>query len=132
MRAWSVTSVRSTRRETPDATIVSSKHDRDVDCVSAPPAVTEYLAECLWPGVTEEDLAKLDLRARAETHGATAADAGVSYLGSILMPSDEVVFFVFSGPSAEAVEGVAAATGIPFERIVTSVRTSDTSEREEQ
>jgi hypothetical protein len=131
VHAWPVTSVQSKRRETPDATIVSSEHHRDVDCVTAPPAVTEYLAECLWPGVTEEDLAKLDLRARAETQAAAAGDTGVSYLGSILMPSDEVVFFVFSGPSTEAVEVVAAATGIPFERIVTSVRTSDTSEREE-
>jgi len=92
--------------------------------VAATPAVTEYLAECLWPGVTEEDLARLDLRARTETD-TTGPEAGVRYLGSVLLPSDEVVFFVFSGPSAEAVQAVAASAGIPFERIVASVRVSE-------
>jgi hypothetical protein len=77
---------------------------------------TEYVAECLWPGVTEADLAELDARARA----ATSED--VSYLGSLLMPADEVVFCFFQGPSAQAVETAAGRAGIPFERILESVR----------
>jgi hypothetical protein len=76
----------------------------------------EFVAECLWPGVTEADLAEVDARARA------AADEGVSYLGSLLMPTDEVVFCFFKGPSAEAVETVAGRARIPFERILESVR----------
>jgi hypothetical protein len=76
----------------------------------------EYVAECLWPGVTEVDLAELDARARA------AASKEVSYLGSLLMPADEVVFCFFQGPSAQAVETVAGRAGIPFERILESVR----------
>jgi hypothetical protein len=76
----------------------------------------EYVAECLWPGVTEVDLAELDARARAATSG------DVRYLGSLLMPADEVVFCFFQGPSAQAVETVAGRAGIPFERILESVR----------
>ena len=79
---------------------------------------SEYQAECLWPGVTEADLAALDARARS------SADAGtgdVRYLGSTLVPSDEVVFCFFEGLSAEAVQAVAEQAEIPFERILESV-----------
>ena len=77
---------------------------------------TEYLAECLWPGVTEADLAALDARARAAT---TASE--VRYLGSRLVPSDEVVFCFFEGSSVEAIRVVAERAAIPFERILESV-----------
>ena len=90
--------------------------------------VTEYLAECLWPGVTEAQLAVVDLRARRA--GGTTED-DVRYLGSVLMPADEVVFFVFSGPSESAVRAVADRAGLPFERIVASLRRFDPHEREE-
>jgi hypothetical protein len=79
---------------------------------------TEYLAECLWPGVTEADLAAVDARARAS---AEAGSDDVSYLSSRLLPSDEVVFCFFEGPSAEAVQAVAERAQIPFERILESV-----------
>jgi hypothetical protein len=55
----------------------------------------------------------------------------VRYLGTMLMPSDEVVFFVFTGPSAKAVRVAAANAEIPFERIVASVRTPNDNERKE-
>ncbi len=89
------------------------------------PGDTEYLAECLWPGVTDADLTDLDARARVET---TVGDEDVRYLGSMLMPEDEVVFFVFEGPSGDVVRTVAARAGIPFERIVESVRVTATTE----
>ena len=78
---------------------------------------TEYLAECLWPGVTEADLADLDARARASAEAGT----DVRYLGSRLVPSDEVVFCFFEGPTADAVQAVAERAGIPFERILESI-----------
>lgn len=91
---------------------------------------TEYLAECLWPGVTEIELAVLDARAREVAEAAAGSSEGVRYLGSMLMPKDEVVFFVFSGSSADAVEALAARAAIPFERIVESVRVAGPTERE--
>ncbi len=86
----------------------------------------EYLAECLWPGVSEADLTPLDARLR-ETDG-----GDVRYVGSMLMPKDEVVFFVFEGPSAEAVRAVAGRAEIPFERIVESVRVTGMTEKGER
>jgi hypothetical protein len=91
---------------------------------------TEYLAECLWPGVTETELAVLDARAREAADATAGTSEGVSYLGSMLMREDEVVFFLFSEPSAEAVEALAASAEIPFERIVESVRVAGPTERE--
>jgi Nickel responsive protein SCO4226-like len=98
----------------------------------APPVVTEYLAECLWPGVTQAEMDEVDARARSTTERASGAQRDVRYLGSILMPRDEVVFFVFSGPSAKAVHAVATRAEIPFERIVPSIRRPNPHEREEQ
>jgi hypothetical protein len=75
---------------------------------------TEYMAECLWPGVTQADLVALDTRVRAAVTG----QGRVRYLGSRLVPSDEVVFCFFEGPSHEAVRSVAVEAAIPFERIL--------------
>ncbi len=87
---------------------------------------TEYVAECFWSGVTEGDLDELEARAKA-----TAGESdGVSYLGSMLMPGDEVVFCFFDGTSREAVQAVAERARIPFERIVESVRVVGAAERE--
>jgi hypothetical protein len=79
--------------------------------------MTEYMAECLWPGVSDADLAAVDERARSS---AEASAGRVRYLGSRLVPLDEVVFCFFSGPSPEAVRAVAERAAIPFERILES------------
>ena len=48
----------------------------------------------------------------------------------MLMPDDEVVFFVFTGPSAHAVRVVAARAELPFERIVRSLHTLEPHRKE--
>ncbi len=83
-------------------------------------SVTGYFAECFWPGVTETDLTKLDARVRALDR--TSRRTRVRYTGALLIPRDEVVFCFFSGPSADAVRAAATRAGIPFERILESVR----------
>jgi uncharacterized membrane protein len=83
----------------------------------------EFVAECFWTGVTEADLARLDVRARK---GVEQTD--VRYLGSMLMPEDDVVFCFFDGASHDAVAAVATRAEIPFERIVESVRSSERRE----
>lgn len=96
-----------------------------------PPAVTEYLAECLWPGVTQAQLEAADARARGSAEATAGTREEIVYSGSLLMPEDEVVFFAFEGPSANAVQTVARHARIPFERIVESVRTAGTTERKD-
>lgn len=100
-----------------------------MDVKDVRPVATEYLAECLLPGVTQGDLA--DLEERARSAAATSAGERVNYFGSMLLPEDEVVFVVFGGPSPDAVRRVATRAAIPFERIVTSVRTVNPEDRKE-
>ncbi|HXF97699.1 MAG TPA: nickel-binding protein [Gaiellaceae bacterium] len=76
----------------------------------------EYLAECFLPGVSEGALAALDARVRAVESGE------VRYLGSLLVPEDEVVLCFFQGPSAEAVRALAEQAEVPFARIVPALR----------
>jgi hypothetical protein len=85
-------------------------------------SVTEYVAECFWPGVTKSDLVRLDARVHASVEESGGEPTQVRYLGALLLPTDEVVFCFFDGPSAEAVEAVARRAKIPFERILPSVR----------
>ena len=85
-------------------------------------SATEYVAECFWPGVTKTDLVRLDARVLASVERTGGAPNRVRYLGALLLPTDEVVFCFFDGPSAEAVEAAARRAKIPFERILESVR----------
>ncbi len=85
-------------------------------------SATEYVAECFWPGVTKNDLVRLDARVHASVERPGGGVERVSYRGALLLPTDEVVFCFFDGPSAAAVEAVARRAKIPFERILPSVR----------
>jgi hypothetical protein len=89
----------------------------------------EYLAECLWSGVKEAELAEADARAGASAEATTTESEPVRYLGSMLVPDDEVVFFFFAGPSPAAIERVARRAQIPFQRVLESVRVSDRRDR---
>jgi hypothetical protein len=80
------------------------------------PEPTSFMAECFWPGVKAADVRALDERARR-----SAAGTDVRFLGSVLMPGDEVVLCEFEG-AADAVRLVAERAAIPFDRIVETRR----------
>ena len=84
-----------------------------------------YIVECFWPGVTEEKMDVAAARARWSAEELTRAGSPVRYVGSILVPVDEIVFFQFDGDSADAVRKASEQAGIPFERIVESVQRGD-------
>lgn len=73
------------------------------------------VAECLVPGLTEGLAEALAGRLRSEL--ALPAWRTVSFLGSLLMPDDEVLLCLFAGGQAE-VRAVSERAGLPFERIV--------------
>src|SRR5579864_1947857 len=73
------------------------------------------VAECLVPGLTLGVAERLGRRITAELAGQPRP--GVRFLGSLLMPGDEVLLCVFSGPQAE-VRAVSQRAGLPFERIL--------------
>jgi hypothetical protein len=76
------------------------------------------LAECLLPGLTLSLAQELTQRVSAEA--AERPDSGVSFLGSLLMPGDEVLLCVFSG-AQEDVRAVSERADLPYERILACV-----------
>jgi hypothetical protein len=84
------------------------------------------LVECYWPGI---DDAAFTLAVR-RTHVAAAAlsrsGRRIDVEDCILVPLDETVFCLFAGPE-EDVRRVSREAGLPFERVLESVRIHSTS-----
>lgn len=72
------------------------------------------LAECLLPGITPAIADAMGDRVRAEL---ARSGSAVSFVGSLLMPEDEVLLCLFAGPAAE-VRATSERAGLPFERIL--------------
>jgi hypothetical protein len=76
-----------------------------------------FIVERYWPGVTEADVR----RAATALSAAAGAAAGARYLGSILMPGDEVVLFRFDADSAAQASARSAQAGLRCDRVVPAV-----------
>jgi hypothetical protein len=75
-----------------------------------------FVVECYWPGITTEQLVAADERTgHALAH---AAGGSVRQVGSILVPTDELVLRLFVGGSTRLVEAANQQAAIPFERVV--------------
>lgn len=81
--------------------------------------LTGYLAECLWPGVTDADVEAIDARARTVT---SAGEQAARYRGALLVPKDDVVFFFFDAPAITAVRSATDHLKIPASRILETRR----------
>lgn len=79
-----------------------------------------HVVECFWPNVRVADLATLDARAAGVVAQLGREGVGVGYLGSLLLPEDEVVLCFFAGTRDAVTEAVQRAE-IPFERILDSI-----------
>ncbi len=75
------------------------------------------VAECLLPGVNPEIAEALGDRVRAEL---VSSRSPVAFLGSLLMPEDEVLLCLFAGPPAD-VRTISERAELPFERILRCV-----------
>lgn len=75
-----------------------------------------FLVESYWPGVSAERVAAAD----AETWQAlkVLGDDQARYLGSMLVPGDELLLRVFAGGSAALISEANARAGVPVERVV--------------
>jgi hypothetical protein len=78
---------------------------------------TQWVAECFWPGVGEDELADLDRRVVSTADDAAGRGERVAYLGSLRITDDDVVLFLFEG-SIRSVQLVAERAGIRAERIL--------------
>lgn len=90
-----------------------------------------YLIESYWPGVTAERLVAAAERVQTATHKLRTQGHELRFLGSILVPVDETVFCLFHGDEAD-VRSVTEQAGVPYERVLESLRIGGTNERETQ
>jgi hypothetical protein len=81
-----------------------------------------FIAECFWPNVGEQEVDDGAERVRRSAAELTAEGHRVSFAGTILVPGDEVVFYLFDGESADDVQAACMRAGIPLERVVESIR----------
>jgi Protein of unknown function (DUF4242) len=80
-----------------------------------------YLVECFWPGIDEQKHASAAERAQAAALQLRREGEDIEFLGSILVPADETVFCFFKGREAD-VRGASERAGLPFERLLATVR----------
>ena len=76
------------------------------------------IAECLLPGLTPAIAERLGEQLRTEL---ARSCSPVSFIGSLLMPEDEVLLCLFAGSFAD-VRAVSERAGLPFERILGCLR----------
>jgi hypothetical protein len=80
--------------------------------------VPTFLVERYWPGVTAERLLDALERSRRQMERMSAEGTLIRDISCTLIPSEEVVFSVYEGPSAAAVARLNERAGIPVSRIV--------------
>ena len=77
-----------------------------------------YLVESFWPGVTEAAYTDGTARAAAAARDLRTTGRDIEFLGSMLIPSDEVAFWRFASESRTGVEETSAHAGLTYDRIL--------------
>ena len=80
-----------------------------------------YLVECFWPGVTREAVEAANTRASRRARAFRQEGSSLRFLGSLLVPGDEVVFFQFAASSPEEVVRASREAELPLDRIAASL-----------
>jgi hypothetical protein len=95
----------------------SLRRAKDLPCACVP----TYQVERYWPGVTSERLLEALDRGRRVMKQMNDEGTRVRDISRILLPGEEVVFFVYEGPSAAAVRQFCECADIPASRIVEAI-----------
>lgn len=80
-----------------------------------------YLVERYWPGVTIEQLLEALQRVCQVMEEMSGEGTRLRDVSCTLIPGEEVVFSVYDGPSAIAVQQLNKRAGIPFSRIAEAI-----------
>jgi hypothetical protein len=81
-----------------------------------------FMAECFWPGVTAQKVADAGESVRQAAHAISSEGCFARYIGSILVPTDEIALCLFEAASMAAASEVNRQAAIPSERILEIVR----------
>jgi hypothetical protein len=85
--------------------------------------VPTYLVERYWPGVTTPLLLEALKRSQQVIEETGVEGTPVRHVSCTLIPDEEVVFWVYPGPSAKCnmVQQLNERAGIPFIRIIEAI-----------
>jgi hypothetical protein len=81
-----------------------------------------FMAECFWPGVSTQKVVDAGERVRQASHALGCNGGFARYLGSILVPTDEIALLLVEAVSIDAATELAQQAAIPSERILEIVR----------
>lgn len=84
--------------------------------------MTTFMAECFWPGVTAQKVANAGDRVKQAAQAISRDEGCARYLGSILVPTDEIALLLLEAASIAAATELAQQAAIPSERILEIVR----------
>jgi hypothetical protein len=88
-----------------------------------------FMAECFWPGVTVEKVTDVAERIRQAACAIGPQARSGRYIGSILVPTDEIAFCLFEAPSKATASQLDKQAGIPSERVLQIVHLPANNER---
>jgi hypothetical protein len=91
--------------------------------------VQSYFAEAYVARPRAGELRAHERRARAAARELSRQGTPIRFMRSIFMPADEICFYVFEAPSAEAVGVVCERAALRFARIVEAVDSREGKER---
>lgn len=74
------------------------------------------MAECYWPGMTEDRVR--EILQRVSQAACLHRRTDIRQLGSFLIPSDGMVIFLLEGTSLTTIQEAAKLADVPFDRIV--------------
>jgi hypothetical protein len=91
--------------------------------------VLTFMAECFWPGVTVEKVTDVGERIRQAADAIGPRARTGRYIGSILIPGDEIALCLFEAPSKATASRLEHQAGIPSERVLQIVHLPAINER---
>jgi len=91
------------------------------------PALRTFLVERYLPSLERDEVTAAAERMSVVDRDLAPDSGSVTYIGTMLVPEDEVVFHVIGADSAELVDRVCRLAGVAFERIVESETVPDRS-----
>ena len=80
------------------------------------------MAECFWPGVTAQKVEDTGERIRQAAAAINSERCFARYVGSILVPADEIALCLFEAASLDEASELNRLAAIPSERILEIVR----------
>lgn len=95
-------------------------------------AVSTYLVERYWPGVSRAELADAVARGRRSAAAMRREGKRIRYLQATLVPDQETVLCLMEAESAELVVEVNRRAGIPYDRIAAAIAVRTTHLRKQE